>query len=322
MPTISVIIPAYNRAVFLKEALESVFAQTYTNYEVIVIDDGSTDNTEDVVSKLLAEQPETADKVRYIKQANAGVSAARNHGIFEASGEWIAFLDSDDLWFPEKLEKQMAFLDEHPTAGAVCGLTYHYQDGQIQKNKDGMILYHPHPLDRATSVLPFELFATQYYVDTCSVLVRKTVLYKAGLFECGIKIGEDFCLWVKIAKFTEFWFLSDVLGYRRNHDTNTYGSSALETLFYDRMIRQLQMVRWSSEPHIVKLYEQWFLIHYGSCAYRNRKERNYKEAASSYWSAAWYAHGLKTKGRLFVKFLIAKFFPFVFWIWDKRRDSR
>ena len=313
IPTISIIIPTYNRAALLKETLESVLAQTYTDYEIIIIDDGSTDHTEETVQAFL-----TDDRIRYIKQPNAGVSVARNHGIFEARGEWIAFLDSDDLWFPDKLEKQMAFLAEHPTAGAVCCPAYAYQDGQIQKNEEGMMIrLHT---ERNTSVLPFELFATTNYVWPSSVVVRKLILYHAGLFEGGLKIGEDFCLWVKIARFTDFWLINDVLGCFRFHETNTYAYESRgnsESQFYDRMVRKLQMVRWSDEPYIVERYREWFLDQYGDFAYYYRQERNYKESAHYYWHTLEYAHGMKLRGKIFVKFIIAKFFPFVFRIWDK-----
>ena len=315
MPAISVIIPSYNRANLLKETLESVFAQTYTDYEVLVIDDGSTDNTEEVVSALLADNSEWQCKVRYIKQPNVGVSAARNHGIFEARGEWIAFLDSDDLWFPEKLEKQMAFIDEHPFAGAVCSPAHAYQDGQVVKDDKG------EPVrpwaERETSVMPFELFTSRNHVWTSSVLVRKTVLYKTGLFEGGLKIGEDYVLWVKIARFSEFWILNEVLGFYRMHETNAMND--LERQFYTPMVRKLSMVRWSNEPHIVTLYEKWLVEHYVDLAYSYRLLRNYKETAFFYWSAMRYAHGLKLKGKIFARFLIAKFFPLLFQIWDKQR---
>ena len=107
---VSVIIPTYNRARFLKEALESVLAQTYRPLEIIVVDDGSTDETPRVV---------TAFSVRHVRGPRRGVVAARNRGILLARGEFLAFLDSDDLWLPEKISRQVAFFEEHPKAVAV-----------------------------------------------------------------------------------------------------------------------------------------------------------------------------------------------------------
>ena len=101
MPKVSVIIPTYNRSLSVREAIESVLAQTYRDFELIVVDDGSADNTPSVLGSF-------GERIRGIRQANAGVSAARNAGIRAAKGEWVAFLDSDDLWVPQKLERQMA----------------------------------------------------------------------------------------------------------------------------------------------------------------------------------------------------------------------
>src|SRR5664280_1650862 len=106
-PKVSVVIPTYNRLAYLREALDSVLAQTRAADEILVVDDGSTDGTEAAISALPA-------PVRYLRQQNAGPAAARNHGLREAKGDWIAFLDSDDLWVPEKLEAQMDFLERNP----------------------------------------------------------------------------------------------------------------------------------------------------------------------------------------------------------------
>ena len=113
-PCVSVIVPTFNRAWILKEAIDSVLAQNYRDFELIVIDDGSTDHTRDILHPY-------RDRLTVIRQANAGVSAARNRGIRAASGRLIAFLDSDDLWLPGKLERQTAFFDATPEA-MVCRL--------------------------------------------------------------------------------------------------------------------------------------------------------------------------------------------------------
>ena len=106
MPKVSVIIPTYNRSKYVTKAIDSVLAQTYRDFEIIVVDDGSTDNTKEVL------KPYT-DRIKYLYQENTGVSAARNAGIRAAGGQWIAFLDSDDEWLPEKLSIQMDYLSRH-----------------------------------------------------------------------------------------------------------------------------------------------------------------------------------------------------------------
>ena len=116
MKEISVVIPAYNHGRFLREAIDSVLAQTYAPLEIIVVDDGSTDDTEQIVRSY-------GDRVRYIRQQNAGVGAARNNGIANARGEYVAFLDSDDLWLPEKLAVQVEYMRRHPECAA-CAVPY------------------------------------------------------------------------------------------------------------------------------------------------------------------------------------------------------
>src|SRR5579864_8740685 len=111
-PQVSVVIPAYNAARFLGDAIQSVLNQTYSNFEVVVVNDGSTDDTESVVRSF-------GDRLFYVKQANKGVSAARNEGIKRARGQYVAFLDSDDVWLPTKLAEQIPFLEQNPEVGLV-----------------------------------------------------------------------------------------------------------------------------------------------------------------------------------------------------------
>ena len=106
MPKISVIIPTYNTAHYLQEAIESVLAQTYTDFELIVIDDGSTDNTKEVVAPYL-------DRIVFLETENNGPSKARNRAIRESSCEYVAFLDADDIWYPDKLDRQMTLLSKN-----------------------------------------------------------------------------------------------------------------------------------------------------------------------------------------------------------------
>ena len=120
-PRISVLIPTYNAARFLGEALDSVFAQNYRNTEILVVDDGSTDNTEAVVARY----PE----VIYRKCPHRGISATRNTCLEMASGEWLAFLDADDLWHPEKLSRQMAYLEAHPDCRILFTRAKNFYDG-------------------------------------------------------------------------------------------------------------------------------------------------------------------------------------------------
>ena len=106
---VSVIMPSFNTAKFISETIESVLAQTYANWELIIVDDCSTDNTDEVVKPFLTDK-----RIKYLKnKKNSGAAVSRNYALREAKGKWIAFLDSDDLWLPEKLEKQIAFMKKN-----------------------------------------------------------------------------------------------------------------------------------------------------------------------------------------------------------------
>ncbi|NEP84931.1 MAG: glycosyltransferase family 2 protein, partial [Okeania sp. SIO3B3] len=128
MPCVSVIIPAYNRADLIGETVDSVLAQTHPDIEIIVIDDGSTDNTADVLATY-------GSALRVIRQANAGQQAARNAGIRAATGDYIAFLDSDDLWLPHRIEAQLQRFEEVPEAGLV------YCDAAVFDDETGQTLH-------------------------------------------------------------------------------------------------------------------------------------------------------------------------------------
>jgi glycosyltransferase involved in cell wall biosynthesis len=115
MPNVTIVLPTFNRAVYLKDAIESVLAQTYRDFEFIIVDDGSTDNTEEVVASYINDP-----RIRYLKQANSGAAAARNHGISLRRGDLVAFIDSDDIWNPDKLLIETEVLKELPDTGIVC----------------------------------------------------------------------------------------------------------------------------------------------------------------------------------------------------------
>jgi glycosyltransferase involved in cell wall biosynthesis len=207
-PEISVIIPAYNRADLIVQALDSVFAQTYKNFEIIVVDDGSTDNTAEVL-RPLAEQ----GSIRYIHQPNRGVSAARNLGIREAQGNLIAFLDSDDLFEANKLELQVEYITSHPEVGlAHSGFTKFDDDGNDLGYRDTSWF--------SGTIYPDILlyWTTIMAVDT--VLIPKQVLDDVGLFNETLHIGEDMDLWRRISRKYSFGCIAQSLTRVRVHAGN------------------------------------------------------------------------------------------------------
>jgi len=186
---VSVIIPTYNCGAFIIEALDSVFAQTFTDYEVIVVDDGSTDDTQGVVSRY-------GEKVRYSYQENKGVAAARNTGIKNARGRFMAFLDADDVWLPKKLELQMRAISESDSIGIVaCGLFCIREKDNIEKEVIPKNYPNKNQLIQELCCDPEVFFGAG-----SSVLVRRECFQRLGLFDENLHAAEDWDMCLRIAQ--------------------------------------------------------------------------------------------------------------------------
>jgi glycosyltransferase involved in cell wall biosynthesis len=209
---VSVIIPTYNRADLLGEALSSVFAQTYRDFEIVVVDDGSTDNTVEVLRPL-----EEQGLLRYIYQKNAGEAAARNKGLLEAKGRYIAFLDSDDIFEPEKLELQTAYLQNHAEIGLV-------HSGYIKFDNAGNNLGYRDASWFSGRIYPQILlyWTTLMAVDT--VLISRNVFENVGLFNENLRTGPDLDMWRRIARKYPFGFINKSLARIRVHTGNISGN--------------------------------------------------------------------------------------------------
>jgi len=186
-PQVSVIIPAYNAAGSIGEALASVLAQTFTDYEVIVVDDGSTDDTAEVVGNI------GRDEISLIRQENGGPGSARNTGIRASRGRLIAFLDADDRWLPHKLEAQVAYFHAYPQTGLL-----HTATTGRPGDASSVAVFDSHP--RPPRHVFCELFHTDYVIATLTVMVRRDVLDSVGLFDERREVHvEDWDLWLRIA---------------------------------------------------------------------------------------------------------------------------
>jgi len=214
--TISVVIPTYNRAKLLAEAVESALQQSRPPDEIIVIDDGSKDNTAQAVARF-------GRKVRYIQQENAGPAAARNHGVKVASGEFIAFLDSDDLWVKNRLERQLAALEEHPDLDFLLGLEAKFS---ADEESDSCEIKEVDVLQSLNSIEciipnPLELLLKENFIPTSSVLLRKSCLATVGSMDAAVQPAEDYDLWIRFAlQGFRFGFINAVLCRRRLHEGN------------------------------------------------------------------------------------------------------
>lgn len=206
MPEVSVIIPTYNSAHFLPAAVDSVLAQTFRDFEVLVIDDGSTDETAKVMHRY-------GDPVRDIRQANGGVAVARNRGIAMARGRFVAFLDADDHWHPNKLEHQLAALAGHRGRYQACFTAYHL----VSRNPVPLGVHRAQAIGKTLNAL---LTRGNVVGTPSTVLVERSLFQTAGAFDPKLSQCADWDMWVRLAKQTEFLYIDEPLVYYRQHEGN------------------------------------------------------------------------------------------------------
>lgn len=213
-PSLSVVIPAYNNAPLLGHAVQSVREQGHSDLEIIVIDDGSTDNTVEVLEQL------QGSDLRSVRQANAGPAAARNLGIAEASGEWIAFLDADDHWLPGKLSAQFDALRKYPEA------EFSYTDA-LMRFPDG---HETTSKARNSSTDLFSDLVWGNQLATGTMLVRRRCFEEVGLFNVGLRTAEDWDMWLRLASRFQSVYVDRALTrcLATEHRAHKYGLGMLE----------------------------------------------------------------------------------------------
>lgn len=196
--------PAYNASPFIGEAIESVIQQTYAEWELIIVDDGSTDSTCGAVEPFLRDK-----RIRLIKQQNCGVSKARNTGICNASGQWIAFLDADDLWLPQKLHLQMNCAEENRVSGLIHANAFRFSTGQSGTGLISNPVYDKN--DSHKSLLMYD------FIVTSSVMVSRNCIDAVGCFDENLSGPEDWDLWTRIAESFKICKVDTPLVYYREH---------------------------------------------------------------------------------------------------------
>ena len=206
-PLVSVIMPTYDRAAVVKEAVESVLRQTYLHLELLVIDDGSTDDTLERLNQI------SDKRLRVILANHRGAASARNQGLKEAKGEFIGFCDSDDLWVPEKLVWQVDYLAKHPEAGLVYGDVMSFRGGKIETPS-----YFKERAPRDGQVF-FDMIEKNF-IPNVSILVRKACLDEVGSFNESLKTSEDYELWLRFCQRFQVGHVEEVLVKVRRHSGN------------------------------------------------------------------------------------------------------
>ena len=201
-PAISVIIPVFNRAYCLPATLQSVLAQTFTDFEIVIVDDGSTDDSVAVAQSF-------GSRVRVISQKNAGAGAARNNGIKAAQGRWLAFQDSDDLWPPQKLERQLRILQQH--GGSWCASIAVDEQGKKLYDLQHLPAEEIEPSLRFFSTTAATAASLETHPYLQSMLVEKTLVETAGLFAEDLMVAEDTEFFFRLAQLSGFYFLDEPL---------------------------------------------------------------------------------------------------------------
>ncbi|MBC8393906.1 MAG: glycosyltransferase [Deltaproteobacteria bacterium] len=258
-PIVSVIIPTFNRGWIIREAIDSVLNQAFGNFELIVVDDGSTDNTLDILTAY-------KNRITLIKQRNRGVSAARNRGMDAASGRFIAFLDSDDLWLPQKLNRQIEFFDSNPDA-LICQTEETWIRVGVRVN--------PGKRHRKVSGLIFEPSLHLCLVSPSAVMIKRPLLDEVGFFDESLPACEDYDMWLRVGyKHPIFLIDTPLIIKRGGHADQLSKNPALDKYRIKALKKILDRNVLSEKQHraAVKVLQEKCTVYAAGCQKRGRTE--------------------------------------------------
>jgi glycosyltransferase involved in cell wall biosynthesis len=267
-PLISIIIPTFNRGWILTEAIDSVLSQDFSDYELIVVDDGSTDNTSNIIDKY-------KESLIVIRQKNSGVSAARNRGITAASGRYIAFLDSDDFWLPNKLTSQVNFFNTHPDA-LIC------QTEEVWI-RNGMRV-NPKKKHKKPSGMIFEASLALCLVSPSAVMIQRRLFNKVGMFDENLPACEDYDLWLRISlRYPVYLIDIPLIVKRGGHTDQLSRAPGLDKFRIQALIKILETTQLSKKQYVavVNTLKEKCKLYASGCLKRGRKdEANFYNALS------------------------------------------
>lgn len=210
MPTVSVIIHTYNNEKLIGETIESVLNQIYKDYEIIVVDDGSVDGTRDALMPYI-------QKIRYHYKENGGIASAKNTGISLSEAEFVAFLDHDDLWVPDKLQLQMECFSKNPQVGLVYAKYASFRDGRELRTKP----------EKGYSGWIFKELLSKSFIQTSTVVVRKECLDAVGPYDESFSLGDEYDMFLRISRRFQCGFVDKGLTRYRVHDSNASNNDFL-----------------------------------------------------------------------------------------------
>jgi glycosyltransferase involved in cell wall biosynthesis len=210
-PQVSVIIPTYNRATLLREAIKSILRQTYQDYEIVVVDDGSTDDTAAVMKQLIRQQSVGAERIRYLFQENRGKSAALNYGLRQVRGEWIAFLDSDDQWLPTKLEEQFCAIQQCVPNSEACFTNARYINNPNLRTTVFERARKTFRGERGVITDRAEFIASPHGIFMQTLLVHSRVMKRVGEFDVSLRVIHDLDIVFRIFRETPLCYVNKPL---------------------------------------------------------------------------------------------------------------
>jgi len=264
-PLVSVIIPTYNRSQMVQEAIDSVLEQDFTDYELIVVDDGSNDNTPEILAGY-------GQRIKVLHQSNKGVSAARNLGIAAASGQLIAFLDSDDLWLPRKLATQVKFFEDNPTV--VINQT---QERWIRNGRR----VNPKQRHHKFSGMIFQQSLALCLVSPSAVMIKKRLLGDVGVFDEQLPACEDYDLWLRIScRYPVHLIDMPLIIKRGGHDDQLSKAAGLDKYRIRSLVKIIEsgLLAPQQRRAAIATLKEKCEVYAGGCRKRGRKE----EAKSYY----------------------------------------
>jgi glycosyltransferase involved in cell wall biosynthesis len=314
LPAVSVVIPAYNAAQYIGESLNPVFAQTFTDYEVIVVNDGSpdTENLERSLRPFLT-------RIKYIKQPNRGAGAARNEGVRAARGEFVAFLDADDQWLPNYLDEQMKFLRHH-NYDLVCADALHFGESPLAGKTYMETLMPSAPATGEVTLL--SLLSAKHSLITSGVLVRRQLVLDVGFFDERLRNAQDFDLWVRLARHgAKLAYQRKVLVRYRSHENSLSGNEINRTnrelRVYDKLESSLDLRPEEREAVIKVMQARRATLHF-QLAKIHLEQGNFSEASNSFATA----HRTLKAWKTWFSLKLCKHVPFLMQTFYLRRLRR
>ena len=270
-PEVSVIIPTYNRAWVLREAIDSVLAQEFKDFELIVVDDGSTDNTGEILDSY-------EQGIIVVRQSNKGVSAARNRGITKAAGRLVAFLDSDDLWLPRKLSSQVDFFNSNPAA------VINQTEEIWMRNK---VRVNPKTRHHKFSGMIFERSLALCLVSPSAVMMKRSLFDEVGVFDENLPACEDYDLWLRISCLYPVHLIDTPLIMKRGgHADQLSKASGLDKFRIQALKKIIESGQLEPDPYraAVRALQEKCAIFAAGCRKRGKdaEARYYEELADKY----------------------------------------